>query len=101
MRLKSVFLPHLKKVVLLLFNHLMIFLNNHIFVRIINHVKGERLEIFSYESGKLLFHGEFNEKREREGWGIEYDEKSGSVLLEGIWEKNKLVKISRKIEERS
>ena len=59
------------------------------------------MEIYSHESGKLLYHGEFNEKREREGWRFEYDEKSGSVLLEGIWEKNKQVKIIRKIEERS
>ena len=59
------------------------------------------MEIYSHESGKLLYHGELNEKREREGWGIEYDEKSGSMLLEGIWEKNKQVKITRKIEERS
>ena len=73
-------------------------LDNHNFVRIVNHVKGERLEIYSHESGKLLYHGEFNERREREGWGIEYDEKSGAMLLEGIWKKNKLVEIIRKID---
>ena len=41
-------------------------LDDHDFVRIINYVKGERLEIYSHESGKLLYHGELNEKRERE-----------------------------------
>ena len=68
------------------------------FNRIVNHVKGERMEIFSYDSGIKIYHGEFNEKREREGWGIEYDEKTGSMLLEGLWKKNKLVEIIRKIE---
>ena len=66
--------------------------------RIVNHVRGERMEIYSCESGKQHYHGEFNEKREREGWGIEYDEKSGAMLLEGIWKGNKLVEIIRKIE---
>ena len=41
-------------------------LDDHDFVRIINYVKGERLEIYFPESEKLLYHGEFNEKRERE-----------------------------------
>ena len=66
--------------------------------RIVNHIQGERLEIYSYESGKRLYHGEFNEYREREGWGIEFDEKSGDMILEGIWKKNKLKEIIRKIE---
>ena len=43
------------------------------------------MEIYSQESGQRLYHGEFNEDREREGWGIQYDEKSGAILLEGIW----------------
>ena len=69
------------------------------FNRIVNHVKGERMEIYSHESGKLIYHGEFNKQLEREGWGIEYDQKSGQILLEGIWKNNKLVEIIRKIEE--
>ena len=68
------------------------------FNRIINHVRGERMEIYSHESNHLIYHGEFNEKREREGWGIEYDAKTGAMLLEGIWKGNKLVEIIRKIE---
>ena len=56
------------------------------------------MEIYSQESGQRLYHGEFNEDREREGWGIQYDEKSGAILLEGIWKRNKLVEIVRKIE---
>ena len=59
-------------------------LDNRNFNRIVNHVRGERLEIYSHDSGKLIYNGEFNEKREREGWGIEYDEKTGAMLLEGI-----------------
>ena len=68
------------------------------FNRVINHVRGEQLEIYSHESDHLIYHGEYNEKREREGWGIEYDEKTGAMLLEGIWKGNKLVEILRKIE---
>ena len=68
------------------------------FTRIVNHVLGERLEIYSHESDHLIYHGEFNEKREREGWGIEYDAETGAMLLEGIWKGNKLVEIIRKIE---
>ena len=73
-------------------------LDQHSFNRIVNHVQGERMEIYSQESGKRLYHGEFNEDREREGWGIQYDDKTGAILLEGIWKKNKLVEIVRKIE---
>ena len=73
-------------------------LDNRNFNRIVNHENGERLEIYSHDSGKLIYHGEFNEKRERQGWGIQYDEKSGRMLLEGIWKGNKLVEIIRKIE---
>ena len=68
------------------------------FNRIVNHVRGERMEIYSHESDHLIYHGEFNEKREREGWGIEYDAETGAMLLEGIWKGNKLVEIIRKIE---
>ena len=84
-------------------------LYNRNFNRIVNHENGKRLEIFSHDSGKLIYHGEFNEKREREGWGIQYDAKTGvmllegiwkgnNMLLEGIWKGNKLVEIIRKIE---
>ena len=68
------------------------------FNRIVNHIKGERMEIYSQDSDKLIYHGEFNEKREREGWGIQYDEKSGELLLEGLWKSNQLVEIIRKFE---
>ena len=73
-------------------------LDKHNFNRIVNHCRGERMEIYSYESGKLIYHGEFNEKREREGWGIQYDGRLDRMLLEGIWKGNKLVEIIRKIE---
>ena len=73
-------------------------LDNRNFNRIVNHENGERLEIYSHDSGKLIYHGEFNEKRKRQGWGIQYDEKTGRMMLEGIWKGNKLVEIIRKIE---
>ena len=56
------------------------------------------MEIYSHASDHLIYHGEFNENREREGWGIQYDDKTGAMLLEGIWKGNKLVQIIRKIE---
>ena len=68
------------------------------FYRIVNNAQGERMEIYSHKSGKLIYHGEFNEKRERNGWGIEYDRSSGRMLFEGIWKKNRLSEILRKIE---
>ena len=73
-------------------------LDKHNFNRIVNHCRGERMEIYSYETGKLIYHGEFNDRREREGRGIEYDGKSDRMLFEGIWKENKLVEIIRKIE---
>ena len=71
--------------------------DNKNFHRIINHVK-DRIEIYSHASDHLIYHGEFNEKREREGWGIQYDEETGAMLLEGMWKGNKLVQIIRMIE---
>ena len=68
------------------------------YYRIVNHIQGERLEIYSQESKKMIYHGEFNQYREREGWGIQYDRESGDMLLEGVWKGNKLVEIIRKIE---
>ena len=73
-------------------------LDQHNFNRIVNHVRGERMEIYSHTTGRLVYHGEFNENRNREGWGIQYDEKTGDMLLEGMWKNNKLVQIIRKIE---
>ena len=39
--------------------------DQHDFYRVANHVRGERTEIYSHDSGKLIYHGEFNEKQER------------------------------------
>ena len=57
------------------------------FTCIVNQKKGLRMEKWSAKTGHLLYHGEFNEKRQKEGWGIEYDEESGNVVVEGIWSK--------------
>ena len=71
---------------------------NRNFNRIVNHANGERMEIVSHDSENLIYHGEFNKYREREGWGIEYDAETGAMLLEGLWKGDKLVEIIRKIE---
>ena len=50
--------------------------------RFVYHKKGLRMEIWSAKTGHLLYHGESNERRMKEGWGIEYDEESGNVVVE-------------------
>ena len=63
--------------------------------RIVIHKKGFRMEIWSAKTGHLIYHGETNEKRQKEGWGIEYDEESGRVVIEGIWNKGTLIEVIR------
>ena len=63
--------------------------------RILNAKKGLRMEIWSAETQKLIFFGQFDSKLRREGWGIEYDEDSGEIKLEGIWSKGTLTEITR------
>ena len=62
--------------------------------RIVYHKKGLRMEIWSAKTGHLLYHGECNSKRMKEGWGIEYDEESGNVVVEGIWNRGRLKEIN-------
>ena len=63
--------------------------------RIVYHKRGNRMEIWSSKTGQLMYHGEFNDNREKEGWGIEYDEESGDVVLEGMWSRGKLIEVIR------
>ena len=63
--------------------------------RIVYHKKGLRMEVWSAKTGHLLYHGESNERRMREGWGIEYDEESGNVVVEGMWSKGRLIEVIR------
>ena len=63
--------------------------------RIVYHKKGLRMEIWSAKTGHLLYHGECNSKRMKEGWGIEYDEESGNVVVEGIWNRGILKEVIR------
>ena len=63
--------------------------------RIVYHKKGLRMEIWSVKTGHLLFHREYNERRMKEGWGIEYDEESGNMVVEGIWRKGTLKEVIR------
>ena len=62
---------------------------------IVNHRKGLRMEIWSVKTGHLLYHGFYNERRMKEGWGIEYDEESGNVVVEGIWRNGTLIEVIR------
>ena len=63
--------------------------------RIVYHKKGLRMEIWSAKTGHLLYHGEYNERRMKEGWGIEYDEESGNAVVEGMWSKGRLIEVIR------
>ena len=63
--------------------------------RFVYHKKGLRMEIWSAQTGHLLYHGESNERRMKEGWGIEYDEDSGNMIVEGIWSKGRLIELIR------
>ena len=63
--------------------------------RFVYHKKGLRMEIWSAKTGHLLYHGEYNERRMKEGWGIEYDEESGNMVVEGIWSKGRLIEVIR------
>ena len=63
--------------------------------RIVYCMKGVRMEIWSAQTGHLLYHGEYNERRMKEGWGIEYDEESGDAVVEGMWSKGRLIEVIR------
>ena len=63
--------------------------------RFVYHKKGLRMEIWSAQTGHLMYHGESNERRMKEGWGIEYDEKSGNAVVEGMWNKGRLIEVIR------
>ena len=63
--------------------------------RILNTKKGLRMEIWSAKTQKLMFFGQFDSNLRREGWGIEYDEDSGEIKLEGVWRNGTLTEITR------
>ena len=65
------------------------------FNKIVNHKKGLRMEIWSSQTGNLKYHGEFNERRQKEGWGIEFDNENRQMGVEGIWSKGTLTEIIR------
>ena len=69
------------------------------FYRIVNHNKGLRMEITSLRTGLMMYHGEVNENHQREGWGIEYDEESGKMVVEGMWSKGVLKEVIRCFNE--
>ena len=63
--------------------------------RTVYHKRGLRMEIWSAKTGHLMYHGEYNDDRKREGWGIEYDEESGNMVVEGIWNNGELIEVIR------
>ena len=65
------------------------------FSRIVNHKRGLRLEITSVTTDYVIFHGMFDDKHQKDGWGIEFDEESGNVVLEGIWSNGVLKEVIR------
>ena len=42
-----------------------------------------------------MYYGERIDTVKKEGWGIEYDEEGGMMVLEGIWSKGILTKVIR------
>ena len=64
-------------------------------IRYVYHKKRLRMEIWSSKTGHLLYHGNYNDRSQREGWGIEYDEESGNMVVEGIWSKGTLKEVIR------
>ena len=63
--------------------------------RFVYHRKGLRMEIWSVQTGHLLYHGKYSDNGEKEGWGIEYDEESGIMVVEGMWSKGVLKEVIR------
>ena len=70
-------------------------LDQSYFYRVFNHSKEFRMEIWSVKTEEIIYHGEYNEKRQRDGWGIEYDEESGNMIVEGIWSNGVLKEVIR------
>ena len=65
------------------------------YYRITNHKKGPYMDIWSMNTNRLIYHGEYNERYQRAGWGIEYDEESGDIVVEGVWNNGFMIEIIR------
>ena len=46
----------------------------------------------------VIYRGEFDDEMNRHGYGMEYDRESGKEMIEGYWEKDKLVRIVREFD---
>ena len=46
----------------------------------------------------VIYRGEFDDEMNRHGYGMEYDRESGKEMIEGYWEKDKLVGIVREFD---
>ena len=65
-----------------------------------NNVKGIRMIIRRGEENHVVYRGGFDneESMKREGEGYAYDEKSGRVLIHGVWRDDKLFQILQEFE---
>ena len=65
-----------------------------------NNVKGIRMIIRRGEENHVVYRGGFDneESMKREGEGYAYDEKSGRVLVHGVWKNDELLQILQEFE---
>ena len=68
-----------------------------------NNVKGIRMTIRRGEENHVVYRGGFDneESLKREGEGYAYDEKSGRVLVHGVWKNDELFQILQEFEDES
>ena len=66
--------------------------------RLVNGKNGVMMEILSIENGVVCYRGGFDSDSKRNGRGIEYNEDTGDVKLEGVWERGRLKQILRIFE---
>ena len=50
------------------------------------------------EDGCVIYRGGFDEEMNRDGYGIEYDIKTGKEKIEGYWSKDKLIRMIREFD---
>ena len=50
------------------------------------------------EDGCVIYRGGFDEEMNRDGYGIEYDIKTGKEKIEGYWNKDKLIRMIREFD---
>ena len=56
---------------------------------------GRFMVMEDHDTQKVYYRGSFNSEMKRDGWGVEYDRKSGELLYNGVWKNDELIKIIR------